>query len=453
MADQVDCKTWLTTRTYEGIFRVRARDTFIDPFALARNITLPPLAEGFRRESIRWAESPNGLEMSFVVIDQERYAQAPGPATHWEGTYSISFPAGDITAETELSFRLWADRNLDKRILTTLAQSILDKKLHWQKVIQIAQDNSVQGIVLTQRWEENLAENEIAVTARIRHVNPDNINGQFTADNFKGPIFEFGNDLPHGVSQFAGFNRSYNKTDAYVPPKVPTAGLPPILVAALQNPCCPLEMPKKKQRDAFPEELTIVDQGELTEEERERAIAELTREDRQSLAHAYNCYTWCKQQSSYITKTGYRGLPLAKSSSPSKAIVKMHADSMMREVRIDACRIDAWPALPDLRHSFKEYNSGFDYILISSQIDPCTPRVTADGIHELRQVYARFIYDLTGCPDPFAHPFEVGMLPYLKQDMNNQGGLRMGTDTFVDPDTIISKMDVPQADPDAGRGT
>jgi hypothetical protein len=450
IADDVDCKTWLTTRTYRGTFRVRG--TNVDSHAIARLITLPPVQYGFRRDKVMWAESPDHLELDFTIIDVEQYAQAPSPATHWQGTFSISLPQAEITAIAELRFRLWSDRTVDKRILFQLAEQIIDKKLHFREQFIDADNPAV--IVLAMVWEENLSDNEINCYIKVQYVGDGDKHAfdmNFTA---LGPKFELGAPLDPKVSNFFGNpeRRLYREDQSYFPSGGPTAGLAGIFVCALQTACC-VQTLNKPLIDPSETENEETEQEEPEEQENatEYVEYEYKKNDyiRYNDLHRKNPYLWYKMTSLYHRDTGWRGFPLGKqceynsTTTDRFAFAQIHCPICIREVRIDACRMNKWPDMPDQRDSWTD-DAGIRYVLKESQIDPCPPQLTADGKHELREIHARYYYYMSRPPSGESDAeYLVGRPAYIKDDSYaNQYATDyeyIPADAFNDPQTIIGK--------------
>lgn len=74
-----------TTRTFSGRLRISSPNISVQYY---RDLYYPPLEDGFRRESVRFSESENGLELSYSVTDKQVRCSAPYPATAFSGTVS-----------------------------------------------------------------------------------------------------------------------------------------------------------------------------------------------------------------------------------------------------------------------------------------------------------------------------------------------------------------------------
>ena len=86
VAESMDAN-FFTTRTINGKMRL-ASATFNAEYV--RDLVLPSLEDGFRRESIDYAVAADGLTVDYVVKDRQIYQAAPGPARGWKA--ATAFP-------------------------------------------------------------------------------------------------------------------------------------------------------------------------------------------------------------------------------------------------------------------------------------------------------------------------------------------------------------------------
>lgn len=76
-----------TTRTFSGRLRISSPNISVQYY---RDLYYPPLEDGFRRESVRFSESEDGLSLSYTVTDKQVRCSAPYPATAFSGSVSYS---------------------------------------------------------------------------------------------------------------------------------------------------------------------------------------------------------------------------------------------------------------------------------------------------------------------------------------------------------------------------
>jgi hypothetical protein len=451
IADDIDCTAWLTTRTYQGTFRVKGMQ--VDSHALARQITLPPLQPGFRRTRINWSESPDHLTLNFTIVDIEQYNQAPSPATHWEGSYSVSMPQGNITAESTLQFRLWSHADIDKRDLFILAQRIIDIKLNYQEMI----NDHGSFVVMAQVWEEKLEANEVSCYVKIKHlgkVKPDGTRDRFSMNVQPfGDKFLLGAPLHTGASDFRQnpARRMYDRKQAYLPDNgLPPAGMAGIFICALQTPCCPQTLDQTKTKSdvepPYPDLPTLATKEEpprIEEVDYDTGIA-----NRYSDSHMEFGYLFYRMTNHYHKDTGWRGFPTGKQcnvSSGSLAFSRVHCPVAVREIRVEACRMNKCPEMPDFRDSWIDDETGIRYVLKDVVFEPMPPQLSADARHEIREMYARYFYYMSRPPNA-NEDWLAGRLPYvaagtkpLADEPDGKPGTLVPTEAFKDPATIFGR--------------
>jgi hypothetical protein len=450
IVDDIDCTAWLTTRTYQGTFRVKGMQ--VDAHALARQITLPPIQPGFRRTRINWSESPDHLTLNFSIVDVEQKSMAPSPATHWEGSYSVSVPQGDITAESELRFRLWGDVTLDKTMLFKLGQHILNVKLNYLEMLKFGGS----FLVLAQIWEEKLEANEISIYVKIRHMG-NKENGKIVArflHNMQpiGDKFNLGKDLDPSVTDWdPNPDRSpYDPLRVTTPPGgLPTAGLGGIFICALQTPCCPQTLSQNIQTD---KEVPESDLPTLEQDERPPAIIQDeydTQPVRYSDSHMESAYLWYRMTSHYHKDTGWRAFPIGKqctaTATNTVSFSRIHCPVAIREIRVEACRMNKSPELPDFRDSWTDSETGIIYVLKDVVFEPSPPQLSADARHEIREMYARYFYYMSR-PPLATEDWLAGRLPYVEAGTepllatpDGKPGTLVPTEAFQDPATIFGR--------------
>ena len=448
IADDIDCRDWTTIRMYRGTLRLK-RKTNVSPHVLARNFAMPPINSRFRRERIHFDESPNGLEIGFTIIDREVYAQAPWPATSWSGTYSVSVPQGDVTAVSELTFRLSADVRVPKRNLFRLAQLIIDTKLHLKESVTGDAFN-----VLTQTWQESLENNEINVHIAVRHTGEK----LFAKNLFEGAAFELGNPLdeckPPLLTGGPDPYTAYDKTRVIAPG--PSA-LATTFLCALQTPCCTevLKCGSPEEDAKYTCSITYGQSICKTPECAKEAYNDTSLEDTAtskrepgtlpkwdalySESHRKKGYQWYRLTNHYHNDTGWRAFPIGKQCSGSVystqqtvAFAQLHCAVGIREVRIHACRLDTWPDIPQLEHWID--HNGVKYVLKDATIDPCPVSLTADGRHLLHECYATLYYYMSS---PLSVEFPVGTLPYISSSALANEAKVVTAVPFVDPYGIL----------------
>ena len=83
-------ENFYSRKTRSGKIIVRG-DKGTNPDTL-RNLIVPPIPQGFKRESTEWTIQEDGLAALYTIVDKEVYLQPPSPATKASGHYIESSP-------------------------------------------------------------------------------------------------------------------------------------------------------------------------------------------------------------------------------------------------------------------------------------------------------------------------------------------------------------------------
>lgn len=446
--EDIDCTTWLRTRTYRGKLRVYAlagddvdgngaiqQVAIINPYALGKWLAMPPLQYGFRRESVRYALSENGLELSFFVADKEQKSAAPYPACNWEGSFAIQFPEGEVICDSTLEFTLTAAPEFRKIELYNLAYRIFEAKTkyfrrltnHWS-----TPDEWTGSVYVTSHEiAESLKDNTIRASWRLRNFTPREYASNLRALDPSGENM-ICQDLPSSVVA----SHDYNPLIATDPPDS-LGELRGLFICALQNPCCPQRMPEQSVESGAPLYAQIQKSSPPAE------YAGSYTDEKYSTAHKERMYQWYKLSSELVGDSGWRGFPLgaqcqSSGSQATAAFAQIHCPVAVRHVRIHALRVDEFPQLPRLEHWTDRYR--IRHVLAHYKIEPCPPAFSADGDSRLHEVYADYYYYLDRPPDVTSSSNEgilAGVLPYTTNIPVPKEVSAIGSDKFIDPKEIL----------------
>ena len=112
------------TRTFTGKLRISSVERSVHFW---RNMYYPPLEDGFKRESVRFSESENGLELSYVVTDKQTRISPPYPATAFSGTLSYSVE-NSCMLTLNVNLTMIGRPDADKKLLRARAFQAVTKK-------------------------------------------------------------------------------------------------------------------------------------------------------------------------------------------------------------------------------------------------------------------------------------------------------------------------------------
>ncbi|MBQ9873807.1 MAG: hypothetical protein IJM30_05040 [Thermoguttaceae bacterium] len=137
-----------TTRVFTGKLRISSAMKSVHYY---RHLFYPPLEEGFRRESVRFSESENGLELSYAVTDKQIRCSAPYPATDFSGNVSYSVING-VDMRLNMSLTMIGRPDAPKTALVSRAMQAVVKK------IEEFTKNGAQGYQEKMNVSENLGD-------------------------------------------------------------------------------------------------------------------------------------------------------------------------------------------------------------------------------------------------------------------------------------------------------
>jgi hypothetical protein len=440
-----------------------------------KTLFLPPIQRGFRRDNIELSQSPNGLEWHFSVTDIEQWAQPPSPATDWSGSFTMSFPQLAITCEQEIRLRLRGERTLQKQALFTLAQFIIDQKLQWDRLRTVAggANTDLKTFMLSQVWEEDLVQNEVTVSARMKIFNTkDWLTGLTSGakgfslghflDAFKNLAPNPTGSVTNGMWTAAGIvhpyfpSADYDPEEYRQPPGTPTAEGTNVFLAALQNPCCvsivgDAVAATMKPNYEYGTGTDTAPSGTTTVPAHPPSGTLQPPVYWSDTNHGKAMYMHYAMASKMHTDTGWRAFPLGEqcSTTISKATVAfshLHCPCSIREIRIHASRINAWPQLPKPVH-FEDPVTKIKHVLRDFAIEAYGVQLSADGrdlLHEITATYYYYLdrpYEITS-----TEYLPVGILPYVTDkdlrfgvqvDGVDRNGSQIVPQHFISPNPML----------------
>jgi hypothetical protein len=467
IVDDIDCTTWMLTRTYQGRLRFYGNSPVAEGMAahqnlLARAFAIPPLQWGFQRRRISINEDPSGLEAEFQVVDQEVWAVAPAPAIDWEGHFEVTIPYGGVTCESECRVTLRGGKMTPKWHLLRLAMQILDAKLRLSAV-------PINYIPMVMSFTEPLHLNEVTGYARVKHLGETSTSAPLTLSVFAANATTWFKPFPatgpgslnltglapgtHAPYQFEhGFQGSSPDgatTIAWAP-----NSLVGLLLPALQVPCCPIWLTNNIQ--GYAPNPGYGGQVYPPEEGTQIAVAQSPNTGSPgnpvgSPTHRQWWYWNTRLTSRYQTWNGLGAFPRAQASTDSTkatvSVIRMHAPCQFRQVRLEFTRANHWPELPKPKESFM--HGGIRHTLLDWKLAPNASSQGADSKSDIRSVAMLMNYVLDRPVDwENNESYPVGRLP--NRELATGGTGTPGDDTvwqqldtsvaaeiFVEPYNII----------------
>jgi hypothetical protein len=421
VASYVNCQNWLETRTYQGKIRVAHKN--INPHALARVVTIPPLQNGFMRKIIRWDEGENGLDLAFAFEDQEIVAAPPynrfngtGSAA-WSGRLTHSTDTLGATSLIEARVRLEGPKGTSILELADIALRVISQKIQYNKLVKGA-----MAYFLHFDIAEELAENIVECDAAIRHTGSQgDFVGLFSLENspvIGQPMGDLGIGYDSNVVWQPGLS-------------APFAGL---FSSILQTPCQPGRMPQTpavKPQKYQSQTLS----GSSQSDDGSTAMINSTA-SRSQLDHLYFDY---RLESDYKLGTGRIALPTgaaANSNAATLAVVNLYRPTAMREVRIEASRLDKPPELPTPNVPFLDLNGISHTPIDVIDLSPAAPQLSADSRHLLYEVKMSAWYAMAQ-PPRIGQKIPVGTVPY-RRTSGTDAARSLPPEIFLPPQLLLT---------------
>ena len=366
---------WYIRRTVRGRLRLARAD--LNPQAF-RGWVVPPLLNGFRRESMTFTSTPDGLNLDYIIADQQIHASSPSPATTWEATHTESTGDG-VTCFGEINVTLHGPAGADKKVLIQLAAQIMEAKLG------VAKDNfeSKKYMLEQAAIVDHLHENSIEFRARVKRAE---------GSDFFGII---GEELGKPLAL-----QNYNPHKSPVPASAAMASPAGLFACYLQSPC----NDQHRIQQATATANTGID-GDRTETAITYYTGDLpsTHSTQYTYEHRTNLYTHYRIFSKYVVNQNKLQLPIAAGSSnlsdgPSAVFVRLAPATAKRIIDLEADRVGDWPGVI----AFQDYEDGAlgRAHLLKHSLDTEPPQITADGITRMYVVKAHYEFGLERAPAP-----------------------------------------------------
>jgi hypothetical protein len=388
VSDDVD-NNRMTTRTWSGQLRTTSSVVNANSF---RGQVVPRLQEGFRRDSMRFVVTEDGLTLQYQVTDREIAYSAPAPATSWElSTTERVERSGQLHNYVDVDVRLSGDRSVDKKELVKLAAAIADAKVFGAN--RLRSNAYIESLAYTDTYGDNGSTIALRMTA-LRTGRP--------GANQAGAIFgmqaaQIGRpieaaDIVRVASDYdANISRGAGQNDP-----IETSG--PISVVGawasyIQSPCAnthginPPNIPGATETEG--------QDGRTTPTIEARIVTELDDDgtlDSYSSQQDEAMYTQYVSESTYATDSIRAHCPIARGSSSeyqsqdTSVVLNLGAGLSRRTIRVSAERLDEQPAILNPPDTFSDTN-GITYTLLDSKLLFATGERTADDKRTYRAAY------------------------------------------------------------------
>lgn len=391
--DSIDTD-WYTRRTIRGRLRVARLD--LNPQAF-RGWVVPPLQDGFRRESMDFVTTPDGLTLEYTIVDQQTYAAAPYPATSWKCTHTESTNDG-VKSAGELSVELRGPSGVDKRALIQLAAILVEG------VLRIGRSPHDEANVLIEQAAIIDHMHDSAIEMRVRVL-----------QTYNDPETYFsihGNRLgkPPDDSLIPGYDRFKSP----VPTQVDLASPTGLFISYLQNPCNTTHRVDEGQRTT---QAAIESKRDATTITTSTGTPYPTSPRQEyTQRHRQFMYTYYTVDSEYRIDGNRLQLPIAGSPStsgrsnrrPTGRVVRLADPTAQRIITIEAERAGTWPELSMIEDLTSDPTGTAR--LLSAVVENRNSKLSADGVTRIYYLRQVLIYALDRPPRP--GEFIAGTPPY-----------------------------------------
>lgn len=391
VSESLDDKAYIS-RTIRG--KLRLSTPSVSP-EVYRALTIPQLEDGFRREAIDFAVSPNGLEAEYSIRDRQTNTAAPWPAMAIDCTHTEATQTG-ATWSSECRVRLDGHPGADKATLLDLAFQVIEEKLGNFNRINNGKSTEkglpqVESLVITDYIG---VQNTIEVSLRITQTMIGTKQFPTSYDTLATPL-KLSGDYSHLKSPQPpawGFNAGASSNLA----RPPAAEI--LLACYLQTPCNDKHAiaTAGTYSDNTPQYPS--DQSEspaITEHEYTHPTLLPSSDSLSESTHNY-LYTIAAVETHYAVKPSRVQMPISGSTwdGNSDTCVTASLGYPTATVRrhYEAERVGAWPEIP--RPDDKWTEGGIKGTLLYFDVKAHPPTVDALGNKKIYRLEALYLYAL-----------------------------------------------------------
>jgi hypothetical protein len=375
-----------TTRSWSGTLRT-AHSNFSPQWM--RHVVVPKLHRGYRRKSMTFTATPDGLNLKYEIVDEEMHAAPPYPATSWAGSYKESVGAGGRIGIATVNVEMTGPPGVNKRDLLTRCAAVCYDRIGWHVGPQLdaaAKTAHLRSAV----FQDYLHENRVGMQVEFFRTTRDH-------QRYLGVVFDkMGKPLSR--KRVKGYSRTRWLTPNPYDSKTPAGAF----VMYLQSPCDNrhgMVLPARLNAER-PKRTETYDPGKP---ETSYGVVDNLQADQQnelSTDHAKFPYTYVELSSRYVIKHGKYQMPIADDEPEEGAatcvVVSLHAPIAQRIQHMVAERISEWPQLPKPEDN-KDPN-GIQETLLSEDLLVHGRELMADGKSYMHRIEMEYVYALSRPP-------------------------------------------------------
>ena len=413
---------WRMTKTISGVVRIGHVDAWDKAI---KRMVLPPLPDGFRVESMNFARSTTGLELTYQIVMQQMFAAPPYPASDWKCTVREEIRQGGGVSDFFFDCRLSGYAGSTKRDLFIVAISTFLTRISTQTYSEGAPDFFMIHAGVVDHLDSNRL--DVSIVAQRQWGSADLKTSSTYIGRWLGlvwgklgllPPLDLTNaDPEYDARQDDGSNVWRDK---WFYPDPASDGFPdtiPSLFAMRydQNPCRGAYWPAGNvisPESPPPQEPPLTNTFTYTgqtryEQKDDRQASKVA--DVQSQAF----FTEVELQSRYITNRGRVLMPFSYRSDdtqPTGVIRRVHQPVAKRVIYYKATRYGTAPTVPKILDHYRD-EAGINYYLQEDEILPHPKKLTPDGLAYLHTIEMRLSY-LMDRPLKSNEQYQPGSLPW-----------------------------------------
>jgi hypothetical protein len=436
---------FFTTRTISGILRLSGSglsDTFNHNVPLTpewfRGIVVPPLENGFRRESFDYAVANDGMTASYNLTDRQVHTSAPWPATSIEMTHT-EMTGNGFTWQAEVDIRLSGPPHIDKRFLIARLVQLAHNKLRvqGQGFAGGGEEKEKTWRLLNASITDNIGEhNSVEGRWRIERFIPTEstivgiVSARLGTEIQIQPMPQLGS---HGVEYSPGRSHLPAGPWGYNPAPSENLRSPAFLLLRqcylLQDPCEACHTLTDVSPPQFsPPTYPNITSNQTVVTNVPSITLEGLKTPKLSESHAAAIYIAASIENRYFTDYLRVQVPIARAVSGvdqnTAVIAQVGPGQAKREIVYDATRAGQWPMIPQPHEVISIGTLVGTLVHKSFAFQPPVPTVDGQGTdYHLR---ARYVY-LLNRPPRDDEKLNVNKQPFMANPTGDEGTITIST--------------------------
>ncbi|MCP4539919.1 MAG: hypothetical protein GY832_22495 [Chloroflexi bacterium] len=431
ISESMDDK-FFTTRVIAGRLRLGSA---VSPFTY-KNIVVPGLEKGFRRDRVSFVVAANGLEADYEITDAQTHTSAPWPAVRMTGTHNEMTGSG-VDFFSEVAVKLEGGPDSDKGLMFEQALQVVDSRLNMLKR-RLNNDYHLEQAAMIDHFGDR---NTVEVRFRIKQFPGTNDDGtKRTVQDLLTNIGKTYLGTPIEIkplliavpsSHISGRSPLRHEYDRALNPEPEIHGWN--VQGGPRNPAAVLLLLQCYQQSPCSNAHAIYGgssipgtpqtPGTETPTEYEASMVpvlptENPTSEVDTTSMAEGLYTYTRAETTYHTRRMKSQMPLARPTdappeNDTSVVLALARAVCQREIIVDAERTGEWPAIPEPVESYTDGDASnpITATLLEYSDKPFPPALSADVRKKVFRIKARYLYALSR-PPTAAEKTQVGILPH-----------------------------------------